>query len=82
MEVAQTDILRLIDQDGIGVRDVQAVLDDGRAEEQVVVPPHEIQHAVFQFLRFHLAVGDADAHIRNQPVKNVLDGGKLLYLIM
>ena len=82
MQVGKADVLRLVDDDRIRVRDVQAVLDDGRTQEHVVVAPHEIQHLVLQFLRFHLPVRDADFHIRNEPVQDVVDGREFFHFIM
>ena len=74
MQVTETDILRLVHDDGIGVGNIQAVLNNGGAQEKVVVAAHKGQHTVFQFLAFHLAVGYANLHIRNQTVKDIFDG--------
>ena len=82
MQVTQADILRLVHDDRVGVGDVQAAFDDGRAQQHVVVSPHESQHPVFQLLGFHLAMRHAYFHIRNQPVQDFLDGGKFLHLVM
>ena len=56
--------------------------DDGRAQEHVVVAPHEIQHLVLQFLRFHLPVRDADLHVGNEPVQDVVDGREFFHLVV
>ena len=65
MQVAQADVLRLVDDDGIGIRNIKTVLDDGGTQEHVVVARHEIEDLVFKHLRFHLAVCDAYLHIRH-----------------
>ena len=82
MQVAQADVLGLVDNDGIGVGDVQAVLDDGRAQKHIIIAADEVQHPVFQFLGFHLSVRDTDAHIGNQPVEYLVDGGEFLHLVV
>ena len=82
MQVAQAEVLRLVDQDRIGVRDVQAVLDQGRAEHHVVVPTDEIQHPVFQLFGFHLSVRHANLHVRNQAVQDVVDGREFLHFVV
>ena len=82
MQVAQAYVLGLVDDDGVGVGDVQAVLDDGGAEQDVVVAPDEVQDAVFQFLSLHLAVGHADAGVGQQAVQDVVDRGQFLHLVV
>ena len=82
VQVAQAEVLGLVDDDGVGVRDVQSVLYDGGAEHHVVVPAHEVQHLVFQHLGLHLPVGNADLHVGHQPVEDLLDGRQFLYLVV
>ena len=82
MQVAQAYVLGLVDDDGVGVGDVEAVLDDGGAEQDVVVAPHEIQDAVFQVFGLHLAVGHADTGVGQQPVQDIVDGGQFFHLIV
>ena len=82
MQVTQTDVLSLVYDDRVGVRDVQSVFDDRGAKKHVIVPSNEIQHLVFQLFGFHLTVSHADLHVRDEPVENLVDGRKFLHLVM
>ena len=82
MKVAQSDVLRLVDEDGVGIGDVQAVLYDGGAQEHVVVSPDEVQHPVLQFLGFHLSVRYAYPHVRYEAVEYLVYGSKFLHLVV
>ena len=68
VQVAQSKSVGLVDEDGIGVGDVNAALDDGGRHEHVVGPFDEVGHHPLELLSVHLAMPDADARIRNQPV--------------
>ena len=63
VQVAQAEVLRLVDDDGVGVGDVDAALDDGGGNEYVVVVIHEVEDNLLQFGRLHLAVTDAHAAV-------------------
>ena len=82
MQVAQADILRLVNQYGVGVGNIQSVLDDGRAQQQVVISPHECKHPVFQFFGLHLAVRHADFHVGYQPVQDIFYGREFLHFVV
>ena len=82
MQIAQTDVLCLIDNNSIRIGNVQAVFDDRRAQEHIVVTPHEIQHLVFQLLCFHLPMSNANLHVRNQPMQDIVDGRKFFHLVV
>ena len=45
-----------IDNDGIGIGDINTVLDDGGREQHIVVIVGEVEDNLFQFLWFHLSV--------------------------
>ena len=72
MEIAQTYVLCLIDEYGVGVWNIETVFYYGCAEQQVIFPLHESKYLVFKHLCLHLTVGHAYPHIRNQPVEYVV----------
>ena len=82
MQIAQAYVLRLVYDDGVGIRDIEAVLDDGGAEQDVVVAPHEVKDTVLELFRFHLPVGHTDAGVGQEPVQDVVDRWQLLHLVV
>jgi len=67
--LGQPQVRRPVDDDGVGVRDVQSALDDRGAEQQVGLAVGEFEHHPLQLLRWHLAVADGDARLRDQPAQ-------------
>ena len=65
VELAQPQLVRLIDDDRVDVRDVQPGLDDGGAHQHVDAPLHELQHHPLQLLLRHLPVPDPHARLRH-----------------
>ena len=82
MKVTQTDILSLIDDDGIGIRYVETVFDDGSAQKHIIITGHKIKYLVFQHLSFHLSVSHTYLHIRHEPVQDIVYGLKFLHPVM
>ena len=82
MQVAKTDVLRLVDDYSVGIRNIETALDDRSTEEHVIIPCHELKNLVFKNLRFHLAMSHAYLHIRHYPVQDIMDGLKFLHPVM
>ena len=61
VELAEAVAVGAVDEDGVGERNVEAVLDDGGGDEHVVLVIHEGEHDSFEFAFAHLAVADDDA---------------------
>ena len=55
-----------VDDQGVGVRDVQAGLDDRGRDQDVVVPLPEVDHDLFQLVLVHLPVRDGDPGLGHQ----------------
>ena len=64
VELRQAELVRLVDDDRVDVRDVEAGLDDRRADEDVGSPSTNSTHRPLQLVLVHLAVPDADARLR------------------
>ena len=60
VELGQAELVGMVHDQGVGVGDVQAGLDDGGAEQQVGLTAHETEHDPFQLVLIHLAVTDGD----------------------
>ena len=65
MELAQTEPVRVFDDQGIGVGDIQAGFDDGGTDQHIDLSFGHVGHHLAQCLLGHLAVGNADAKARD-----------------
>ena len=70
VQVAQPKLVRLVDQDGVGVRDVDAAFDDRCGDEYVVRAIDETSHDVFEFLALHLAMSNPDSYVGAQALNH------------
>ena len=55
----------------VGVRDVEAVLDDGRRQQDVVLVRDEVEHRPLERVLAHLPVADDDARFGHEPLQQV-----------
>ncbi|MCY1214905.1 hypothetical protein D9M72_267360 [compost metagenome] len=77
VQLRQAELVRAVDQDGVGGRHVDAGLDDGGAQQDVVAARDEVAHHALQLALVHLAMRDGNArlwHQLGQPRALVLDG--------
>ena len=77
VQVAQTEVLRLVDEDGVGVGDVDAALYDGGGQQHVVVVVHEAKDDFLQLGGLHLSVAYADAAVGDAALYHGLQFGKV-----
>ena len=66
VEVAETEALRLIDDDGIGIGYIDPILHHGGGEEDVVLLIDKASKHLLQLLRRHLTVADTYADARHR----------------
>lgn len=59
VQVAQAEVVRLIDDDGVGIGDVDTVLHDRGSDEHIVVVVYKAHDNLFQLLGGHLSVSYA-----------------------
>ena len=71
-----------MDDDGVGVGDVDAGFDDGRAQQHVEALLVEVQHYPLQFAFRHLPMGDADARLRHQSLQLVVHAADALDVVV
>ena len=76
VELGEAEAVRPVQDDGVGGRDVEARLDDGRRDQHVGLAADEAQHDVLQVLFPHLAVGHHHAGPRDQPLDERRHGGQ------
>ena len=58
--LSQPELVRTLDDQGVGCRNVDSGLDDRRGDEAVGLTAHEGQHRLLKNPFVHLAVGDRD----------------------
>ena len=75
MQIAQAKILGLVNDDGVGIGNVEPRFDDVGGYQHVITPVDEIEEDVFELVAFHLAVTYANAHARTQLANH---GGHVL----
>ena len=61
VELRQPEAIGVVDDHRVGARDVEAGLDDRRADEDVVAAVDEVDHHLLELALRHLAVADRDA---------------------
>ena len=66
MQVAQSETMGIIHDDGIGIGDIDAVLYDGSRKKQIIVVIDESHDDLLQFLRLHLSMSDGYATVWHQ----------------
>ena len=66
VKLREAQPVRTLDQDGVGLRDVQPRLDDGGGQQHVKRTLLEAQHDFLEFLLIHAPMGHADTRFRHQ----------------
>ena len=66
IEVGEAEAIGAVDENGVGVGDVDAAFDDGSGEQDVGFSFDELVHHDFKFVFFHLAMADDDAGLGNE----------------
>lgn len=61
IELAEAEVFDVVDNDGVGVGDVESVFDDRGRDEDVDFAANEAEHDGFELAFGHLAVADGDA---------------------
>ena len=82
VKVAKAEAIGAIDDDGVGVRDIEAALDDRGGEEDVGLAVHEFGHDFFEFVGVHLAVSDEDARFGDEVTELGSDGVDIEHAIV
>ena len=76
VELRQTELVGPVDDDRVGIGDVQPTLDDGGADQNIEFAFGESQHGFLQLSFWHLAVGDLHRSFRDDladAIGNLLD---------
>ena len=75
IELRQAELIGAVNNDRIGIRNVEARFNDGGAGKNVHLAAHELAHHALELAVLHLAVPYDDARIRQESAQ--LLGGRL-----
>ena len=79
VQVAQSEVVGIHHDDGVGIGDIDSVLHDGGGEQHVEVVVDESHDDLFQFLGLHLSMSDGYAAIGHLLLYQHLQFGELGY---
>ena len=65
MKVGESEVMGTIDDDGIGIGNINTVLNYSCGEEYVVIVVRKVENNLFKIFRFHLSMTDGDAGVRD-----------------
>ena len=65
MQVGESKLMCIVDDDGVGVGNIYSVLDNSRREQHVIVVVDKSQYDILKLLRRHLPVPDGNAAVRD-----------------
>lgn len=74
VEIGEAEAVGAVDEDGVGVGDVDASFDDGGGEEDIGFVVDEGVHDGFEIVFVHLAVADEDACFGDEFAEGFVDG--------
>ncbi len=77
MQVGQSEAVGVVDDDGVGIGDVDAVLHDGRGEQHVVIIIHKAHEDLLQLLGRHLTVADGHTGVGHILMDQLRDLGQV-----
>ncbi len=60
VQIGEPEAVRAVDDDRIGIRNIEPALDDRRRDQHIGLPIHETLHHLLEFILVHLAVADLD----------------------
>ena len=73
MQIGETKVMGTINNNCIGIGNVDTILYDGSRKQHVVVVIGEVKHDLFQFLGLHLSMSDGDAGIGDILMNHLFD---------
>lgn len=82
MKIAQAEILGIIDDDRIGIGNVDAVFDDRGRNQHVELPVDKIHNQLFELFGRHLAVADSHPRPGAEPSNHTLKRHQILHPVV
>src|SRR5690606_35893436 len=69
IQIGEAEAVGAIDDNGVGVGNVDAAFDDGGSDQNVEFVANEAIHDVFEIVLVHLPVADGDARVGNEVLQ-------------
>ena len=82
IELGDAEAVGIDDDDGVGVGKVDAVFDDGRRDEDVVLAAIKTEDVLFEDELFHPAVGERDARFGDELPHALCEGVDALHMVV
>ena len=82
MQIAQSEILRLIDDNGIGIGDINSTFDNGSRQQHIIIIVHKVENNLLKFFRLHLSMTDANTAVRDVSFNHCFQLHQVLYPIV
>ena len=82
VHVGQAVAVGLVDEDRVGVGNIQSAFDDRRGEQNVVAVGDEVEHDFFEFRFRHLPMADANARLGDDLAQFVGHGLDVVDAVM
>src|SRR5574344_480661 len=82
MKVAQTEVLSLVDDDGVGIRYINTVFYDASAYQHIIITINEIHNHLFHLFATHLSVTNAGSYSGAYFAENIFDRQDVFHLIV
>ena len=62
MQVAQSVMMGIVDDDGINIRNIQSRFNNGGGDQHIIFTFNKLKHHLLQFVTFHLAMGHGNLY--------------------
>ena len=82
MQVTQTKVLSLIDNNSIGIRYVDSTLNNGGGNQHIIIIIDKTEDNLLQFHRLHLPMPDSNPAIRNTTENHRFEFREIGYTII
>ena len=81
MKLAQTEMVRVVDDYRVDIRHIYAVLDDCCGKQHIIIMIRKIDYGFLKLFGRHLAVGRDHPHSRHNPFQTRLYVDKVIYTV-
>ena len=73
MQVAETVMMCVIDDNGVHIRDIQSGFNNGGGDQHIILSFDELSHDLFKLVPLHLTMGNGDFNAGHHPLDHYRD---------
>ena len=66
VELGEAQLVRILNDHRVGIRDIESRLDDRRGDEHIDITVDEIQHDLLELVLIHLTMSECHICLRNE----------------